>query len=139
MHQCNINGCKRNLVLDGNFDNNRECCMAKGSGYIEYESLPGEIKTGCTRTPKLGARFCKEHVIYHQELDKVKDPGVIGAEGELGEKLGPTLRSQKKKGEAMEWGQVEKILEMKTLRNKKFFKVSVVVFAILVSLCLYLK
>lgn len=73
VHQCDTSGCRSNLVLDGNFDNNRECCMAKESGFIEYESLPGSIKTGCVNTPKLGARFCAEHLIDHQELDKVSD------------------------------------------------------------------
>lgn len=71
VHQCDISGCKKNLVLDGNFDNNRECCMAKGSGFIEYDTLPGSIKTGCTNTPKLSSRFCEEHLVDHQELDKV--------------------------------------------------------------------
>ena len=59
-------------MLDGNFDNNHECCLAKGSGFIEYDSLPGEIKTGCNQTPKLGTRFCGKHLVDHQELDKVK-------------------------------------------------------------------
>ena len=58
-------------MLDGNFDNNRECCMAKGSGFLEYDSLPGEIKTGCMQTPKLGTRFCEKHLVDHQQLDKV--------------------------------------------------------------------
>lgn len=71
VHQCDISGCKKNLVLDGNFDNNQECCMAEGSGFIEYDSLPDEIKTGCTNTPKLSTRFCEEHLVDHQELDKV--------------------------------------------------------------------
>lgn len=56
-------------MLDGNFDNNREWCMAKGSGFIEYDSLPGEIKTA--QTPKRSTRFCEEHLVDHQELDKV--------------------------------------------------------------------
>ena len=53
-------------MLDGNFDNNRECCMAKGSGFLEYDSL-----TGCMQTPKLGTRFCEKHLVDHQQLDKV--------------------------------------------------------------------
>ena len=58
-------------MSDGNFDNNRQCCMAKGSGFLQYDSLPGEIKTGCMQTPKLGTRFCEKHLVDHQQLDKV--------------------------------------------------------------------
>lgn len=72
-HQCDTNGCKRNLVLDGNFDNNRECCMAKDSGFIQYDSLPGQIRSGCIVTPKLGSRFCENHIVDHKELDKEKN------------------------------------------------------------------
>ena len=71
VHQCDVKVCKPNLVVDGNFCNNMECCMTKESGYIEYDSLPGQIRTGCIRTPKLARRFCEEHVRDHKELDKV--------------------------------------------------------------------
>ena len=43
VHQCDVKGCKENLVIDRNFDNNMECCMAKESGYIECDSFPGQI------------------------------------------------------------------------------------------------
>ncbi|KAK2549883.1 hypothetical protein P5673_029592 [Acropora cervicornis] len=29
VHQCDVKGCKENLVIDRSFDNNMECCMAK--------------------------------------------------------------------------------------------------------------
>ena len=61
MHQFDVKGGEKNLVIDGNFDNNMECCMAKESGYIEYDSLPGQIRLSCIRTPKLDSRFCEEH------------------------------------------------------------------------------
>ena len=52
VHQCDVKGCKENLVIDRSFDNNMECCMAKERlvGNIEYDSLPGlpaQIRTGC--------------------------------------------------------------------------------------------
>lgn len=45
----------------------------------------------------------------------------------LGKSLGPVLRSAKKKVETAEWRQVAEVLDMKTLRKKKFFKVCFVV------------
>jgi len=97
--------------------------MAKGSGFIEYDSLPDEIKTGCTNTPKLSTRFCEEHLVDHQELDKVKKPNLEEFEAVLGKNLGPVLRSAKNKVKTADWGQVAEVLDMKTLRKKKFFKV----------------
>ena len=44
VHQCDVKDCEENLVIDGNFDNNMECYMAKESGYIEYDFLPRQIR-----------------------------------------------------------------------------------------------
>ena len=71
VHQCDVKACKENVVIDGNFDNNIECCTAKEGGYIEFDSLPGQIRTGCIRTPKFGSQFCEQHLRGHKELDKV--------------------------------------------------------------------
>ena len=62
VHQCDVKGCEENIVIDGNFDNNMEWIMAKESGYIEYDSLPGQIRMGCIRTPKRGSRSCEEYL-----------------------------------------------------------------------------
>ena len=124
VHSCEIKGCQSNVVLDGNFDNNRECCMAKNSGCMMYDSLPGKITTGCICTPKLGERFCADHLKDHQELDKDKTGiNLEAASKEFGATLGPTLRSNKKKGEESCWGQVGEITEKRCLRNKNFYKV----------------
>ena len=37
--------------MDGNQKIRRSVCMAVDAGFIQYPSLPGVIKTGCTRTP----------------------------------------------------------------------------------------
>ncbi|XP_068684800.1 uncharacterized protein [Montipora foliosa] len=121
-HKGNSPGCKTNLVIDGNFDNNRECCMGKGCGFIQYDSLPGEVKTGCTQTPKLGKRFCVEHLLDHKGLDEI-DPCLKEVAKEFEGCLGPVLRSASKKVDVIPWGQEAEILETRTLRNKKFFKV----------------
>ena len=111
-------------MLDGNFDNNRECCMAKNSGCLLYDSLPGEIATGCVNSPKKGERFCKDHCHDHQELDKHSDEvSLEEASKEFGVTLGPVLRGAKKKEEANQWGQVDEIMDKKCLRNKTFYKV----------------
>ena len=124
VHSCDVKGCQNNVVLDGNFDNNRECCMAKTSGCLKYDSLPGEITTGCTKTPKLGHRFCKDHCQDHQELDRNSDEmNLEDAVNEFGTTLGPVLRSAQKKTVEKQWGQVEAIMDKKSLRNRTFYKV----------------
>ena len=126
VHRCDVKGCAGNLVLDGNFDNNRECCMAKKSGYLIYKSLPGEIPTGCMNTPQLGQRFCNLHHHDHQELDKhAVQVNLEDASKEFGGVLGPILRSAKKKEDGKQWAQVDRIMESKSLRNKKFYKVDI--------------
>ena len=41
--------------------NHREVCFAKDAGFIEYNGLPGKVKTGCPNTPDLKSRFCALH------------------------------------------------------------------------------
>ena len=100
--------------------------MAKKSGYLIYKSLPGEIPTGCMNTPQLGQRFCNLHDHDHQELDKYAvQVNLEDASKELGGALGPLLRSAKKKADKQDWAQVDSIIESKSLRNKKFYKVNI--------------
>lgn len=75
------------------------------------------------QTPKLGTRFCEKHLVDHQQLDKMQNLNLQQFEEELGKNFGPVLRSAKKRVEVEDWGQVGEVLEMKTLRKKKFFKV----------------
>ena len=53
-------------------------------------------------------------------FDEVHEPNVREIEEDLGENIGPVLRSSKKKGEMSLQGQVEGILEMCNLQNKVF-------------------
>lgn len=90
--------------------------MAKTSACLIYDSLPGEIATGCIKTPKLGARFCKDHCVDHQEMHKCADGlNMQDASKEFGMKLGPVLRSAKKKGDDKLWGQVKEVVDKKSL------------------------
>lgn len=36
--------------------------MAAEAGSVQYPSLPGSIKTGCTNSPKYKSRFCEQHL-----------------------------------------------------------------------------
>ena len=57
---CDVKVWKENLVFDGSFDNNTEYCMAKESGYIEYDSHPGQIRMGCIKERQnLAGKFVK--------------------------------------------------------------------------------
>ena len=51
------------LVLDGNMKNRRDVCLARDAGYVEYEGLPGRIKTGCMNTPEKSSRHCVSHAV----------------------------------------------------------------------------
>ena len=66
VHQCDVEGCKENLVIDRSFDNSMEFCMAKERlggvlNMIPFLDDPGQIRMGCIATPKLGSRSCEEH------------------------------------------------------------------------------
>ena len=70
------------LVLDGNMKNRRDVCFAKDAGFVEFEGLPGLIKTGCTASPAYKSQYCdlhKNHVceLSHSEeaIDEVHVPG----------------------------------------------------------------
>lgn len=51
----------------------------------------------------------------------MKKPNLEEFEAVLGKNLGPVLRSAKNKVKTADWGQVAEVLDMKTLRKKKFF------------------
>ena len=59
------------LVLDGNQKNCRDICRAKDAGWIQYEGLPGHIKTGCTSSP------CEDHEVRSAEAESTSDEMVI--------------------------------------------------------------
>ena len=41
--------------------NRRDVCAASEAGYIEFESSPGVIKTGCQLSPGYKSKYCYEH------------------------------------------------------------------------------
>lgn len=56
-----FSGCKTVLVIDGNMKNRRDVCAASEAGFIEFEGLPGAIKTGCPLSPGYQSKYCYEH------------------------------------------------------------------------------
>lgn len=41
--------------------NRRDVCAASEAGFIEYEGLPGVIKTGCQLSPAYQSKYCYTH------------------------------------------------------------------------------
>lgn len=41
--------------------NQRNICAATEAGYIEYQHLPGAIKTGCQSSPLSTSKYCYQH------------------------------------------------------------------------------
>ncbi|CAB4006023.1 Hypothetical predicted protein [Paramuricea clavata] len=60
-HVCDIAGCKRVIVLDGNMKNAREVCACNNVGELFFSGMEGSIVVGCQNTPKKGSRYCVEH------------------------------------------------------------------------------
>ena len=81
--------------------NQRSVCLAREAGYIEYEGLPGSIKTGCMRTPELKSRYCSLH------SSRIC-----------------TVPPDKSKGEDGFTGIVITVLQKKETRNGRYFNVS---------------
>lgn len=100
--------------------------MAKDTGYIYYEGLPGSIHTGCIQTPALNSRFCKDHEECVCNLPVASDDEIQNAEVEE-MSSGPFTRAKAKaQGATSEvLGLVERVLDQKVTRNKTYYKVCV--------------
>ena len=98
------------MVIDGNAKNNRSVCFAKDAGYIQYDGLPGRIKTGCMSTPTYRSHFCDEH-----KLRVIMDPE-CNSEDINAYACGPG------KGRALV---AEKILDKKVTRSTNYYQVHV--------------
>lgn len=91
------------LVMDGNMKNHRDVCKATEAGFTKFDGLPGQVKTGCQKTPDFKSRYCclhKPRVCTLSDIDGQEDlPQTEGV--------------------------VELILEKKVTRNKTYYKVRV--------------
>lgn len=109
--------------------NRREVCNAKDAGFIQFDNLPGLIKTGCMATPTFKNRYCTEHVNQACTLQNME---II--DEELDEPVGPTIRSlskQKSVGDPV----AETILAKKVTRKQVYYQV---IINALTLLCTYI-
>lgn len=116
-HACSFPGCGSVLVLDGNMKNHRDVCYAKDAGFIQFNGLPGLIKTGCPGSPDFKSQYCAQHKIHACDL---LNSGEV--DDELGTTPGPALRSQEKRqhpGSPI----AEIILAKKTTRKQTYYQV----------------
>ena len=88
-HTCSFPGCGSVLVLDGNMKNHRDVCYAKDAGFIQFDGLPGLIKTGCPASPDYKSQYCAQHKNHACALPTYEE-----VDDELGTTPGPALRSQ---------------------------------------------
>jgi len=61
-HLCATPGCSNVIVIDGNMKNCRQVCGVKDVTVCLFQSIAGEIKTGCINTPQKGYLVCKNHI-----------------------------------------------------------------------------
>lgn len=109
-HHCSTPGCKSILVLDGNMKNHRDVCKARDAGFTTFDGLPGQVKTGCQKTPDYKSRYCclhKPRACILSELPEDSEDGCT------------QLANTEQKRE----GVVEMILEKKITRSTTYFKV----------------
>ena len=81
-HECSLPGCKNVLVIDGNMKNRHDVCAASEAGFVEYEGLPGMIKTGCQLSPTNYSKYCYEHAPRiscrtQDQLSDSREEGVV--------------------------------------------------------------
>lgn len=99
-HICSTPGCKTIVVMDGNMKNHRDVCKATEAGYSTFDGLPGQVKTGCQKTPDFKSRYCYLH-----------KPRVCAIS-----------EDQEDEATSLE-GVVEMILETKVTRKTTYYKV----------------
>lgn len=73
-HHCAKPGCSQALVVDGNMKNHRNVCFATNAGYVEFNGLPGRVRTGCPNSPSYASLYCSLHkpmlaVAHHGDAD----------------------------------------------------------------------
>ena len=73
--------------------NRRDVCYARDAGFIQFDGLPGLIKTGCTATPAYKSHYCSEHTNRVCELEVRESVG----DDEMDKPTGPALRSHLRK------------------------------------------
>lgn len=99
--------------------NQRAVCYAKGAGFIQFDGIPGQIRTGYPATPAYQSRFCDKYNSQACTLLKNDE------DEEFGTLPGPVVHSNQPKqyiGEPV----VEMILAKKSTRKQTYYRVKFV-------------
>ena len=99
--------------------NRRDVCYAKDAGFIQFDGLPGSIKTGCQETPQFKNRYCSSHKLQACELQSSEE-----VDDELDVPSGPTMRMRQQKqspGNPI----AEMILAKETTRKQTYYQVTI--------------
>lgn len=118
-HRYTYPGCRIVLVPDGNMKNRRNLCLAKDASFIEFENLPGSIKSGCQRTPAYKSRYCKHHMNQVCTLTSDSTP-----DEELSELMvGPPVHSKQTKSKHPGDPIVKVLISKKVTRRETYYQV----------------
>ena len=98
------------LVLDGNMKNHRDVCKATNAGFTKFDGLPGQVRTGCQKTPEFKSRFCDLHAPRVCKLSELPDSN--SEDSDLVRMKG-----------AVEEAVVQMIVEKKVTRKNVYYKV----------------
>ena len=94
-------------------------CLAKDAGFIEFQNLPGSIKSGCQKTPDYKSRYCKHH--KHQVCTLAVDPT---PDDEMSDcPVGPVLRSKQQKSKYPGDPVVEVLVSKRSTRRETYYQV----------------
>ena len=109
--------------------NHRDVCKATDAGFVMFDGLPGQVKTGCQKNPDFKSRYCYLHKPRACILSELPE------EGES---------TQQDKTDRTREGVVEMILEKKVTRSTTYYKVYLikihmqVLCICVVHLCIYM-
>ena len=99
--------------------NRRDMCFAKDAGFIEFEGLPGLVKTGCPASPAYKNHYCdlhKNHACEQLHREEVTDE----APGTSDRPAQDMMQKQRHLKTAV----AETILAKKTTRNQTYYQAS---------------
>lgn len=108
--------------------NRRDVCNARDAGFIQFDGLPGLIKTKCTATPTFKSHYCSEHIHQACELEVLVGVG----DDDMDLLIGPVLRSHLAK-QAATSAVAEIILVKKTTRKQTYYLVEKIRYCIMQS------
>lgn len=80
----------------------------RDAGFVRFDGLPGQVRTGCQKTPKFKSRYCHLHEPRICSFSELPEDSKVNQQDQ---------REEKKEGV------VEMILDKKVTRNTTYYKV----------------